>query len=189
MRLKIVFLVFGMFLLSCKQSKNQTDITNETTKKPKTDKKKEVKVEYGRLDYDTIKQIHMLKLYMEKYKLELSKYCLNDSLIKRLPDPKNSVMTGITHNYISKIKLDKEDENVFDIEVSKETFKDSLDVGFYKISTIKDVVYKGFRSNRIFFKAILSVPDTDWVYETDFAIFYQTRKKGQLDYWNVKSFE
>ena len=51
---------------------------------------------------------------------------------------------------------------------------------------LRTVEYKSIRSNRLYFKANIEFPDTDWLIGTDFAIFYKTEKKGQIDFWNIK---
>ena len=140
---------------------------------------------YQQLDLDTIRQGQALKMYEKDYQLEISKYCRNDSslvIASKNNDPKT---TTIAHNYVSRIKLNRGEEKVLDIEIDKAIFKDSLDTEFYKLATIREVEYESVRSNRLYFKAILAVPDTDRLYQARFGIFYQTNKKGRLGYWGV----
>ena len=49
--------------------------------------------------------------------------------------------------------------------------------------------YDFIRSNRLFFKADIDVLDTDWVIGSDFAIFYQTERKGQIDFGIKKTWD
>tara|TARA_R110002049_G_scaffold104336_1_gene250781 strand:+ start:101 stop:271 length:171 start_codon:yes stop_codon:yes gene_type:complete len=51
------------------------------------------------------------------------------------------------------------------------------------------VEYDFIRSNRLFFKADIDVLDTDWVSGSDFAIFYQTGRKGQIDFGIKKTWD
>lgn len=171
-----LFLSFALFtLLRC-------------TEKPVPPQSVQQKVttEFFPLDKDTVNQNHDLEMYNKPYQLEITRYCLNDSLVERKLEGNEPKILSIAHNYVSKIKLNQGTVSVLYMEINKETFKDSLDTDFYKIAVLHHVAYDGVRSNRLFFKASVTVPDTDWMCEFRFGIFYQTEKKGQLDYWGKK---
>ncbi|GAB5398912.1 MAG: hypothetical protein Aureis2KO_04970 [Aureisphaera sp.] len=191
-----LILIFS-FLYSCDQKKSEKNQSEFNTKaKPKTELKVQPKVEpkkldttivYWRTDFDTIRKNQEVKIGNQNHQLELKTYSLNDSSIVRINDlNKPIIYKDIYHDNVTEIILRKGSEIVLKSQVKKSTFKDSLNGDFLKYSVLRDVEYDFIRSNRLYFKAHINVPDTDWSLGTDFAIFYQTEKKGKIDYWNIK---
>lgn len=187
-----LILIFS-FLYSCDNKKPEK---TQSEFKPKTEPKTELKVEpkkldttviYWRTDFDTIRKNQEMKIGNENHQLELKTYSLNDSSIVRINDlNKPIIYKEIYHDNVTEIILRKRNEIVLKSLVKKSTFKDSLDGDFLKHSVLRAVEYDFIRSNRLYFKAHINVPDTDWSLGTDFAIFYQTDKKGKIDFWNIK---
>ena len=114
--------------------------------------------------------------------MELKTYSLNDSSIISV----NGSYKGIYHDYISEIILTRLNDTILNRKLTKRKFKDSLNNEFYKLSVLAGIEYNGIRSNRLYFKGKLNVPDTDWVIGNEFGIFYQTEKKNKIDSWNYK---
>ena len=141
---------------------------------------------------DTTSQLITEELNIENdiFRLELKKYCLNDSALRQDiiidGELKGTVKPAIQvyHNYQIDINLfNDSDSLVLTKTISKEIFKDSLSDDFFKQSTMFNVYFNNVRSNRIYFDAVLSMPDSDWQKELMFAIFFGTSKKLELDYW------
>lgn len=165
-------------------NKRSTDIKVE----PKDELKNiDTTVVYWQKDFDTIRKKHEVKIGNDIHQIELKTYSLNDSSIIRINDfNKPIIYKDIYHDYITEITLKKGNNLILKSQVKKSTFKDSLDSDFLKYSVLRDVEYEFIRSNRLYFKAQINVPDADWSFGTDFAIFYRTEKKGRIDYWNIK---
>ncbi len=82
------------------------------------------------------------------------------------------------------IKLMEGENLVLELPIGKETFRDSLDVESYDQLKMIELEYSAVRSNRLFFKTrIESTTEKKQVYDFEFGIFYQTEKKGQIDFW------
>jgi hypothetical protein len=149
---------------------------------------------YSPIDMDTIETEIKLSMYNELYNLKIKKYCLNDSAIaNKLSTPidraeRTKKVLNISHNYSVQIILMKDNKVVISKQVDKEIFKDSLNSKFYSAGVLKTVQYDFVRTNRLYFKATITIPQTDQNDELQFAIFYQTNKIGQLDFWRVKGF-
>lgn len=140
-------------------------------------------ITYWKTDYDTITETNEINIENETYHLNTKTYCLNDSSIVK----KSDNITFIYHNYISELTLKKGNFIVLKSQINKEIFKDSLDNDFYRHSILKNIKFNFVRSNRLYFKSKFNLPETDWIIESDFAIFFRTNKKGKINYWNVKS--
>jgi len=151
------------------------------------DKKLDTVVVYWQTEFDTIIEKKMLNIENQGYELELKSFSLNDSSVIRWNDlNKPIIYKDIYHDYVTDLTLTKGTAVILTARINKESFKDSLDGDFYKHSILRRIEYDFTRSNRLYLKAILNVPDTDWMLENEFAIFFRTNKKGQLDYWNFK---
>jgi len=189
-QLLILILIFS-FLSSCndkKTKKTETDFKPKTELKTQMEQKAEIldtTVIYWQTDFDTIRENREVKIGNEIYHLELKTYSLNDSSIIKINDlNKPIIYKDIYHDNEIEIVLKKENQAILKSLVKKSTFKDSLDGDFLKYSVLKFIDYDGIRSNRIYFKGFFNVPDTDWAIGNDFAIFYLTEKKGEIDFWN-----
>jgi hypothetical protein len=186
-QLLILILTFSI-LSSCdrrKSEKTQSELKPKTELKVVTkseSKKNDTTVVYWQTDFDTIRNNQEIKIGNDKHKLELKTYSLNDSSIVSI----NGNYKGIYHDYVSEIILTKLNDTVLNRKLTKRVFKDSLNSEFYKLCVLTGIEYAGIRSNRLFFKGELNVPDTDWVIGNEFGIFYQTKKKNNIDSWNYK---
>ncbi|MBR9831324.1 DUF4738 domain-containing protein [bacterium] len=144
-------------------------------------------VVYWPTDFDTIRKSQEVKIGNNIHKLELKTYSLNDSSIVRINDLNRPIIyKDIYHDNVTEIILKKGNDVILKSQVKQATFKDSLDSDFFKYSVLRSVEYNSIRSNRLYFKADIDVPNTDRAIEADFAIFYQTEEKGKIDYWNIK---
>lgn len=159
--------------------KTKTELKIETTSRPK---KNDTTVVYWQTDFDTIQKNQELKFGNEKLKLELKTYSLNDSSIISV----NGNYIGIYHDYVSEVILTRLNDTILNRKLTKKKFKDSLNNEFYKLSVLTGIEYNGIRSNKLYFKGQFNVPDTDWVIENEFVIFYQTKKKNKINSWNYK---
>jgi hypothetical protein len=169
---KVLYIfIASIILASCVQN---------TTK----EKKNEAQVSYWNPSFDTIYNDHDIKIDNEIYILKIKSYSKNDSLLISYDSISNYKI--VAHNSAVDIILKKEDSLVFRKTLTRETFKDSMDAEFYNYSMLTGVNYESVRSNRIYCQAYLCMPDSDFCYQTDFAIFFKTDKKGQIDCWNFK---
>ena len=191
-QLLILILTFSI-LSSCERKKSkrtQSEFKPETELKTETEpepalKKLDTTVVYWQTEFDTIQKYQEVQIGNEIHQLELKTYSLNDSSIVRINDlNKPIIYKDIYHDNVTEIILKKGNAVILKSQVKKSTFKDSLDGDFLKYSVLRDVEYDFIRSNRLYFKAHINVPDTDWSLGTDFAVFYRTEKKGKIDYWN-----
>ena len=185
MKQLLILIITFSILSSCdrKKSKNtQSELKVETETKLK---KNDTTVVYWQTDFDTISNSQEIMIGNSKHQLEIKSYSLNDSSIVNI----NGNNKEIYHNYNFEIILKKQKDTILKSELHKENFKDSLNNEFYKRCILLGIEYNGIRSNRLFFKGGLFVPDTDWGFENEFAIFYQTENKNQLDSWNYKEIE
>jgi len=180
---KLLFLILAISLLtSCndkKTEKTQVEIELKTELKSE---KVDTTVVYWQTNFDTIKKTQEIYIGNDKHELELKTYSLNDSSIVKTSENYKEIY----HDNVTEIIIKKGKELILKSLVKKSTFKDSLDGDFLKYSVLRSVEYDNIRSNRLYFKADIDVPDTDWAFGVDFAVFYQTDKKGQIDFWNVK---
>jgi hypothetical protein len=153
----------------------------ETTVK---EDKSDLQINYWNLSYDTAYFEQNIKVDNDEYILQIKSYSKNDSLLTSYDSTSNYKIVG--HNSVVHLLLKKGDSLVLDKVLTRENFKDSMDTDFYNYSLLTGVNYESVRSNRIYCQAYLCMPDSDFCYQTDFAIFFQTEKKGQIDYWNFK---
>ncbi len=191
---QLLILIFTLSILSScdrkKSDKTQSELKPETELKEETKpqvKKMDTTVVFWQTEFDTIRKNQEVQIGNEIHQLELKTYSLNDSSIVRINDlNKPIIYKDIYHDNVTEIILKKGNDVILKSQVKKSTFKDSLDGDFLKYSVLRSVEYDFIRSNRLYFKADIDVPDTDWAIGTDFAIFYRTEKKGKIDYWNIK---
>ncbi|AUP79218.1 DUF4738 domain-containing protein [Flavivirga eckloniae] len=178
---KLLILIFTLsILLSCDQKKSNK---KESKPESKTDiKTPDTTVVYWQTDFDTIRNNQEVRIGNDLHQLELKTYSLNDSSIVAV----NGNYKGIYHDYVSQIILTKQKDTILNRKLTKKAFKDSLNTEFYKLCVLTEIEYDGIRSNRLFFKGSLNVPDTDWVIGNDFGVFYQTKKKNQIDSWDYE---
>lgn len=191
---QLLILILALSILSScdrkKSEKTQSEFKPETELKTELkpeQKKLDTTVVYWQTDFDTIRKYQEVQIGNEIHQLELKTYSLNDSSIVRINDlNKPIIYKDIYHDNVTEIILKKGNDVILKSQVKKATFKDSLDGDFLKYSVLRSVEYDFIRSNRLYFKADIDVPDTDWAVGADFAIFYQTEKKGKIDYWNIR---
>ncbi len=149
-------------------------------------KKSDTVIIYWDKNLDTLTERKTIRISNDKYDLIIKSYSLNNSSITRINTlNKPSIYKDIYHDYQSDIFLMYKDQLVLSKPINKHTFKDSLSGEFLEQSILKEISFTSVRSNRLYFNAILYIPDTDWMVSSDFAIFYQTSKKGKVDFWNV----
>lgn len=194
MRKSVLYiLLLTVFFIACENNanKDESKISESTEiESNNVSQKQEKPIFYA--DIDTKKQhsSQLLNIDNEEYRLNIDRYCLNDSSIKHEISIENNVdqklipAFQVYHNYEAEIGLSNgEQDTIIKKKIKKEIFKDSLSEAFYQESTILNVKYESVRSNRIYFNVILSAPDTDWQEEFTCAIFFRTDKISQLDYW------
>ncbi len=182
--LRISYLIFLFNLYSCESTQHKGNANSQNTITADT-----IETKYIQIDQDTVVFVKELLLYNLPYKLTIKKYCLNDSaIIKEIirKDVKSNGPNKIlefSHNYAVYILLTQGTKEIISRQVSKETFTDSLAIEFYRTAMLHDVKYEAVRTNRLYFTANLLGQLPGYSKEINFAIFYQTEKKGQLDFW------
>ena len=139
------------------------------------------------LDFDTAQTSSDIRIENDNYVVRTEVYCLNDSSIVSINDINNdAIYRDVYHDYQASIYLIREQDTTFSINLTKAAFKDSLSDEFFEASVLSSIEYESVRSNRLYFKVWLNVPDTDWMIESEMAVFYRTNKKGRVDYWGIK---
>jgi len=183
MRASIIILSI-LLLFSCGQSKR-----NPTEAIPEQTVKDTIGRYYRAIDKDSLVKDLKLSMYNEPYDLRIVMYCLNDSAVvnKVIIPSDNSSHNALdySHNYSASITLSKNNEIVLEKEITKELFKDSLDSRFYNECSLFAVDFDLVRTNRLYFNVKLGVPATEWMEVYNVAIFYQTEKKGQIDFLRI----
>lgn len=114
--------------------------------------------------------------------ISLKTYCLNDSSIISEPyiateDNITTVEYYVAHNFASTLTFTSTKEN-FQIEITKESFIDSLPDEFLKISHLWYNEFEKILDNEIIFRAKVSKPDTD--YQFDFLYTINQDKKVKI---------
>ena len=174
---------------ACRQPERNDETTTENSQSKDITEKI-----YLTNDLDTNETVSKLSMYNEKYSLRIKRYCLNDSAVINEVVMLNDSILGrkrvlnISHNYATQIILTKDNKLVIAKEINKEIFKDSLNSQFYIAGILSNVQYDFVRTNRLYFSATISIPQTDQNEDLQFAVFYQTDKIGQLDFWRGKRF-
>jgi len=183
----LISILAASLLLNCKQKDSEQAKTEEEANSVVANNKIDTIVVYWETNFDTIRQRHEINIENYTYELELKTYSLNDSSIVKLNDGgRSEIHKDIYHDNVTDIILKKGNNVILKSQIKKATFKDSLNGDFLKYSVLRSVKYESIRSNNLYFKADIDVPDTDWSTELDFTIFYRTDKKGQIEYWNIK---
>jgi len=188
MKQLLILILTTSLLMNCDRKESVTTKveTNSVVVANKTD----TTVVYWQTNSDTLRQHHEINIENDAYELELKTYSLNDSSIVKINNGGESeIHKDIYHDNVTDIILKKGNTLILKSQIKKATFKDSLQGDFLKYSVLRNVKYKFIRSNSLYFKADIDVPDTDWSTELDFSIFYRTNKKGQINYWNIKESE
>ena len=179
-----MFVVISIFYMNC----NNSNTLKEEQEVKQDLENRDTIWEYWDSDYDTVELKKKIQIGNDNHQLTIRKYSLNDSSIIYTGHPKNTKTTyyDVYHDYAADIILKKEEELILQTKIDKHIFKDSLSNEFYDWSILWDLEYDGIRSNRLFFKSTLTVPDTDWQVKNDLGIFYKTNKKGQIDFYNFE---
>lgn len=181
--LRISYLIFLFSLYSCESSQHKGNTNSQNTITADT-----IETKYIQIDQDTVVFVKELLLYNQPYQLTIKKYCLNDSAIIKeivgLDDKINRTnkILIFSHNYAADIILTQGNKQIISRQVSKETFADSLAIEFYKTALLHDVKFEAVRTNRLYFTANMLGQVPGYSKEINFGIFYQTEKKGQLDF-------
>lgn len=199
MKFKLCFLLLTILFVGCK---NQGSLNSESAIN-KVDssiqQKGHLQVEpifYADIDNEKQHNFEIINIENEQYKLEINKYCLNDSAIRQNisidGESEGKLMPAIQvyHNYEVMLHLGKfksDPNTIFMKKISKEIFKDSLSEEFYNQATVFYVNYHSTLSNRVYCKVVLSMPDSDWQEEFICAIFFRTDKISQMDFWKISS--
>lgn len=139
---------------------------------------------YWETDVDTVKADSSIRVGNEYYDLNIATYSLNDSSISWVNDlNRDLIYKDVYHNRATIISLSGKNDTIIAAVLDKSEFEDLLDSEFYNRCYLKNIEYDFIRSNRIYFKVTLIVPDTDWQMDGMMAIFYKTSKKGVVDSW------
>ncbi|CAM1365333.1 DUF4738 domain-containing protein [Tenacibaculum xiamenense] len=168
-----------IFSSSCSRKKSEK---TRPDSKSQSQLKTDTIISYWQTDYDTISKNREIKIENELYQLELTTYSLNDSSIIKT----NKNYKEVYHNWATEIILTRLNDTVLYRKLTKKPFKDSLNPEFYKLAILTNIEYDGIRSNRLFFKGELNVPDTDWVIGNNFGVFYKTEQKNKIQSWNYE---
>jgi hypothetical protein len=169
MILRNIFGLFFMLLItSCLSSNNEreTKTSRQDTRKPL-----KIRVSDGP-DIQTV--VQELSMYNETYVLNLIKY-----------KHRNKPDTG--HEYLDSVRvtLRKDEEQLFSKRIDITTCLDSLSKWHYDNPSMTSVAYSGVRSNRLYFDFDASELNGENPVSFEFAIFFQTKKTGRLDYWKA----
>ena len=185
MKQLLILVTILSILSSCNQKKSKKTQSELKVETETGLKKIDTTVVYAQTDFDTISSSQKIMIGNYEHQLEIKSYSLNDSSIINI----NRNNKDIYHNYNFEIILKRFKDTVLKSELHKVNFKDSLNKEFYKKCILLGIEYDGIRSNRLFFKGGFFVPNTDWEFGNEFAIFYQTEKKNQINSWNYKEIE
>lgn len=186
MKQLFVLIITMSLISSCNQKK-----TNKVQSEPKSNselkiesepKKIDTTVVYWQTEFDTVQNVQEILIGNDIHRLEIKSYSLNDSSIVNI----NGLYKAIYHDNVSQIVLTKQTDTILITELNKRVFKDSLNSEFFRRCILSPIRYTGIRSNRLYFTGDFFVPDTDWAFGNEFAIFYQTEKKSQIDSWNYR---
>jgi hypothetical protein len=158
------------FLISCTKQQNKTEYKRDSINQlsPVTTNKPEPHKRYQQLDRDTVTSEQEILLENEPHTLRIAKYCLNDSAINvALSDSE----IYVTHTYSIQITLAKNQEVILDRKV--------LTSDHY--GPLFEVLFLTAEANRLYFKTEFISHDSSSIDETGFSVFYQTKKKGQIE--------
>lgn len=159
-------------ILSCnRKSKNNSE-------------KFEITKFYFPIRLDTIRHFEKINIENDIHQLELRLFSLNDSaVISKFDEAKE-----ITHNWQSEIILKKDNDTIIYKKLTKEVFKDVIDIEEFETLIFSGIGYKSIRSNRLFFNVVLKDPflPTFETIETELGIFFRTNKKEQLSFNEFK---
>ena len=108
----------------------------------------------------TTSDVQQLTMYNEAYEFQTRKFRRSDTLTS------------------AQLILKKGPKTVFTKLIDANTFPSVA-----RPAVLLDVRYKFVRTNRLYFEAELKSVSTGNEKKVAFAIFYQTPKLGQLDYW------
>lgn len=142
--------------------------------------------EYAAIDTDTTIQFHELSMYNKPYQLSINHYCLNDSAVY---NPIYITVSGseimdtaisFTHNFGADLILKADDELIFNQHIDKSVFEDSLDDFCIEKMSLYKIEYDGVRTDKLYFRTRLGIPETGIIYEMMFAICYLGEDKGRL---------
>ena len=114
---------------------------------------------------DSTITVQQVSMYNELYTLQLTKYIKSDTLIA------------------TRILLEKDKKEVFKTDINVYSFPTISDRSSFRPAVLLDVSYSFVRSNRLYFTSVLKSLRTGKEKKPEFAIFYQTQKRGQMDYW------
>jgi hypothetical protein len=161
-----VLLFSGIFFLSC-EKEQETELEHQPIMTLNSGKI----VEQGdaELIQGTSTVLRKIKIENDKYDLVITK---NSDYRGRIPS-----------NF--EIDLIKGNDTVLVSFVDYYCLHDSIREK-YSDFIINEVNYEFVRSNRIYFNATFADSQVKNKITADFAIFYRTKKKGQVDFWNIK---
>lgn len=194
----ICILLIGLALYSCTDKGiNNIEVNNNSSVNVAVQSEVEgsnysdqTEIFFADFDYEVQIIREPLTIENENYRLEIVKYSLNDSLLKQEiridgeSEGKLKPAIQVYHNYEIELRLlNSQNDTIIKKIINKDIFKDSISEAFYIQATMFNVFYDKVRANRIYCKAILSMPDSDWQEEFMFGVFFRTNKKNQLDYW------
>lgn len=185
MKQLLILIITLSILSSCNRKKSKKTVAELNVETGTKLNKIDTTVVYWQTDFDTISDSQEIMIGNSKHQLEIKSYSLNDSSIVNIKGNNKKIY----HNYNFEIILKKQNDTILKSEFYKKNFKDSLNNEFYKRCILLGVEYEGIRSNRLFFTGGFFVPDTNWAFENEFSIFYQSEKKNQLDSWNYNEIE
>lgn len=172
----LIIILLATLTLSCNKSKQAKEVVPIYNVKSQ-----DTIVTYWQTDFDTIVKNKDVQIGNLVHQLQIKTFSLNDSSIVKI----NGNSKEIYHNSLTEIILKYDEQIILKSQLNKQTFKDSLSGDFLKHAVLYNVDYDFIRSNRLYFKAEVVVPDSDWAKQTDLGIFYRTHKKGKIDFWNV----
>lgn len=179
-----ILIIACFVMIGCNQNKN----ANSESKNNVEDNielnvsKPELSDTICQFGVDTSRKFEKVQIGNDFYELEIISYCKKSSSVKRISVVNQP--TNIVDDYETDIILLFEKDTILKSRVNKKTFKDGLNEELYHYAVLKDVDFDFIRSNRLYFKAFFKILKAEKNIELDFAIFYRTNKKGQIDYLN-----
>lgn len=178
--------IASIICLNCKNSNTPKD-SNESQQVKQNLINQDTIYTYSKNDYDTIEKItENVRIRNDYHQLIIRRYSLNDSSIVNIDHSNKVVNKNISHNYVADVILKKEQKIILQTQIDKHIFKHKLEKIFYNQSVLLELKFDAIRSNKLYFKSILHVPNKNWKVSNGLGIFYRTKRKGEIDSYDFR---
>jgi hypothetical protein len=186
---RILIVLLLLTIINCKENnsiKKSSEINS--TSELNAENYLEENIFYSRIILDTVKLTQDLKIENTIQQLVVKLYSLNDSLIVI----ETQDLKEVYHNYAFEILLRNNRDTILRKKLTKEIFKDSIDINDYKVITLSEIGYENIRSNRIYFNVGFEEADNFGCsrgfnfQQCDVGIFFRTIKKGKISFGNFR---